>query len=953
MQASRDAYMTPSIKTVILLFGIAMLLFTVSAQRSASLHHKKWYQRALSLYNLDEPDNQTDSIAYALFLKTAEASGGLDKALATDCLIKAGNIKQGHADFALANRHYHAALVLVNRHMLEEQLRFEALLYLGSSHYFSNVIDSAQFYFELASAVADNYQGKKQLPELDRLYNSLGAIYFESANYTQAKNYFERALDLSTPDSEDYADMYVGIQSNIASCLVKLNQYQEALDILLALKPAEHQGNLIRQNTAHCYFRLGKLDDALKIYSNLTPAENYSGVIAIADMGRVYMKKGDWKKAETAFDSAIRKNNRIAPDIRNKEGANAYLYRSELAAMQGLEDEAMTWINAAIKASSLIESDKQTDVTTADVSLSVSPVTLFSILQFKAGLLWKRYNKLNDKTSLLKAVETYKKAIETADYIKLNFDNDEARLFFTENNKTIYTEALDAAYEAAKYNQETINDILYILENYKGRVLQQQLENNQIRQKEGGEDSAFSNEQSLKQMIAFYLSRINQTNNKAEAQNLLQKKRAVEIELSRLQKRKAPSAYTQNALAGESSNRSLLEAIQDQLPANTTVVHFYEANDSLLFSLSINKHEYKTHKINTNHQYHEHLDQLINHLYAQQEGERYKGHQAAAAVYQKLIADTDLDHDNNDHWVIIPDGKLFLLPFESLEKTTDGKDYLVRSKEISYHFSISLLLQKPTDVEQLRSGKILGLAPFDHQDNAVLQSGLSVLHESANEIDTAHAILVRGSNAHKEKFLQEYSSYSTIHLATHASADTATNMHWIQFYPSGNEVIHNRIYLPEIYQLNMNRAQLVILSACESGTGEHAAGEGLISLSRAFLYAGTGGVVSTCWKSEDKVSAYLMQKLHVHIRAGMSVSKALQQAKQDLLADKTMDERFKQPSYWANFIYFGRVPADSENDIFKPFLAWIVLGIGLLIGLTYYFQSRRFNRNRSQYDTRS
>lgn len=945
---------TPTIKKLILLVGIGVLLISVSAQRKSSERHKKWYQQALHFYNLDEPDTQTDSIAYALFLKTADATSALEKDLASDCLIKAGNIQQGQSKFEQANLHYHQAMTLVNKYDLEDQLRFEALLYLGSSHYFNNIIDSAQFYFENASAVADSYRGKKQLPELDRLYNSLGAIYFESANYTQAKNYFERALDVSTPGSEDYADMYIGIQSNIASCLVKLNRYEEALNILLALKPAEHQKNLIRQNTAHCYFKLGNLDAALAIYSTLIPTENYSGVIAIADMGRVYMKKGDWKKAEAAFDSAIRKNNRIAPDIRNKEGANAYLYRSELAAMQGLNEEAMSWINAAIHAASFSNAEKQNDIPPADVSLSVSPVTLFNILHFKAWLLWKRYTSLKDKAALLQAVETYKQAIETADYIKLNFDNDEARLFFTDNNKTIYTEALEAAYEAAKFNSETINDILYIFENYKGRVLQQQLENNQIRNKDGAVDSLYKKEHALKQLIAFYLSRINQTNSKAEVENLLQKKRSVEIELSRLQKRKPKSVYTQAFLTGETNNTNPLEAIQDQLPANTTVVHFFEGSDSVLFCLWINKGDHKINRIVTNRQFQTNLDHLNAQLYGQQEGERYAGHEAAASIYQTLISATDLDEDKNDHWVIIPDGKLYRLPFEVLENGGDEKNYLIRTKEISYHFSISLLLQKKDIPDPVHSETILGFTPFDQPDENIRRSGLSVLPESAQEIDTTKALLIKGSDANKKRFLEEYARHPTIHLATHASADTATNMHWIQFYPSGDEVINNRIYLPEIYQLNMNNAELIILSACESGTGQQAAGEGLISLSRAFLYAGTGGVISTSWKSEDKVSAYLMQKLHLHIREGLTVTKALQKAKQELLADETMDERFKQPSYWANFIYFGRIQSVVKKTSSTMLIALILLGVGsLIIGLKFFSQSSRFNRNKSQELTRS
>ncbi|HRF27384.1 MAG TPA: CHAT domain-containing protein, partial [Ferruginibacter sp.] len=100
---------------------------------------------------------------------------------------------------------------------------------------------------------------------------------------------------------------------------------------------------------------------------------------------------------------------------------------------------------------------------------------------------------------------------------------------------------------------------------------------------------------------------------------------------------------------------------------------------------------------------------------------------------------------------------------------------------------------------------------------------------------------------------------------------------------------------------------LLVLSACETAGGEAQSGEGLMSLSRAFMYAGADAVLSTLWKTEDRVSNYLMQKMYVYMQTGLPPEEALRKAKISLLTSGEIGARYLSPNYWANFVYAGHV----------------------------------------------
>jgi CHAT domain-containing protein len=106
----------------------------------------------------------------------------------------------------------------------------------------------------------------------------------------------------------------------------------------------------------------------------------------------------------------------------------------------------------------------------------------------------------------------------------------------------------------------------------------------------------------------------------------------------------------------------------------------------------------------------------------------------------------------------------------------------------------------------------------------------------------------------------------------------------------------------EIFNMKLN-ADLVVLSACETGLGKDVKGEGLIGLTRAFLYAGTPSVVVSLWKVEDRSTADLMVRFYRHLKGGkLSKAEALRQAQLELIREG----KFTHPYHWAPFVLVGK-----------------------------------------------
>ena len=126
-------------------------------------------------------------------------------------------------------------------------------------------------------------------------------------------------------------------------------------------------------------------------------------------------------------------------------------------------------------------------------------------------------------------------------------------------------------------------------------------------------------------------------------------------------------------------------------------------------------------------------------------------------------------------------------------------------------------------------------------------------------------------------------------------------------------------------QLN---AELVVLSACESGTGKYVREEGVMSLARGLMTAGAASLVMSLWKVEDQADADLMKGFYAQLAEGASKSEALRQAKLAYL--DSADGLTAHPAFWAAFVSIGDHRALPQNNSGKGFalLSVLMLGIG-------------------------
>jgi CHAT domain-containing protein len=335
--------------------------------------------------------------------------------------------------------------------------------------------------------------------------------------------------------------------------------------------------------------------------------------------------------------------------------------------------------------------------------------------------------------------------------------------------------------------------------------------------------------------------------------------------------------------------------------------------------------------------------------------------ETSTGLYRILIEPVKRYLAGKEKLLIIPDKNLLYLPYETLINTETGTNeqsagsmphYLIRDFEISYHYSAVLWMEIQSGEPNQNKG-FLGFAPvFSNAEMLTSGSGstekllrsindtnlrtsfsadgrtINELPYTKKEVQTI-SDLFRNKDLKAESYLMEQATesnlkalcgnFSFIHLATHGliypdkpdlsglifTGVAANNSAGINERGEPQIMMYENIddgvlFTHEIFNLKMN-AELVVLSACETGIGKLEEGEGVMSLNRAFLYAGARNIVSSFWKVNDKYTSELMTWFYTYIIEGCSYSKALQQAKLRLLEN----ESSAYPLYWAGFAIIG------------------------------------------------
>ncbi len=260
-------------------------------------------------------------------------------------------------------------------------------------------------------------------------------------------------------------------------------------------------------------------------------------------------------------------------------------------------------------------------------------------------------------------------------------------------------------------------------------------------------------------------------------------------------------------------------------------------------------------------------------------------------LYRLLIQPVRTELTGLNYLGIIPDGPLHFLSFAALQ---DSESYLVDQFPIFYSPSASVLKFTFAKRRSDKATKVLAVGNPD-LGNYNYDLPLAELEAKSIRWNYPNMDILTGRKATKEWFVNNISNYGIIHLAAHGEFDELNPLFsslWLASEQSDNR----RLTVSEVFGLEIN-ADLVTLSACQTGLGKLEAGE-LIGLNRAFIYAGTHALVSALWRVDDLSTSVMMKHFY---RNYVTLDKAKSLRRAQLIVKKD----FPHPSYWAGFSLVG------------------------------------------------
>lgn len=278
---------------------------------------------------------------------------------------------------------------------------------------------------------------------------------------------------------------------------------------------------------------------------------------------------------------------------------------------------------------------------------------------------------------------------------------------------------------------------------------------------------------------------------------------------------------------------------------------------------------------------------------------------SATALHQQLLQPAQTILAGKTSLVIVPDGVLWELPFQAL-MPAKGR-YLLEDHTIAYAPSLTALREitkrKPAATKAAQTLLAFGnptlaatanLPPLPNTEKQVRELGAL--------FGAPHSKIYLSTEASEQRFKAEAANYDIISLATHGIFDDQQPMaSRVLLAQAGNE--DGALEAHEIMRLQL-KAELVVLSACETARGHIGPGEGVIGLTWAFLNAGAPTIVVSQWQVREDSTAELMKDFYRHIKTAtgnLTRAEALRQAALSVMKDP----RYRHPFYWAGFVLIG------------------------------------------------
>jgi len=911
------------LKHIIFLYGFLMISLNVYGQGN----HPLSYRERVEQYTYV----QVDSAYYYADLAIKEAKTNKDwrEALEVHYLISDAALYSFDYEKAFQNNKEIDILFLSASDEISQFENYHSLLnyrhyYQGLTWMITSDYDKAINAFEKIVTTAEkrdiNDLTSTNRDEVAAAYGYITKLYLDQGKYAQARAYCLRNLRFIEALSSDNTVTRESIENLLSKILSDEKKYKESnklsLKLLKNFKARNDTNSIISSafQITENYIQQRKADSArhyLSIVKNYMPDGYFHEA-------KYYQKNARTLLLEKQTEVAFRQYERSVKSITTRIGTTQSSQISDIHldigdARLNLKDYHKALARYQVAIDRLPDAFKNT--------------TISRMIQFKAlNRLSETHNKMY---SFETSIERSSEAIQLLDTFKPTFRTEQDKLFLIESAYSVFENGLEALYQLYHQtgNDTLIDRAFYITEKSKSTLLLESLLATKASAFAQIPEKVLMQEKLLKVRISNLENRLYKKP-EPKLQDQLFEANTKRIKLVKDIEANFPKYYNLKYNTTVIS----LEAMASELESNEQFVSFFYGTKAI-YGIAVGIKAQKFIKIDLQTGIEEVLKeslQLLKNPKSDINVLNAKSNELYTALLKPLL---DIEAK---HVTISADGLLNYLPFGSLSVGDGIPNYLIEDCVISYANSATLLSQlngKPKS-----NIRLLGFAPrFSTNGNSSLLPLPNNTKEVAQVLNYFEGASVLEEKATLEAFQQQYTNYGIIHLATHAIYnDENPEYSYLAFSEAPEQ--KRLLYANDLYNLNLH-ANLITLSACDSGVGYLQRGEGLMSLARGFYYGGAQSICSTLWKINDASSASMMNTFYKELAQGSSKGASLQKAKLNFL-NENRDNAYAHPYHWAGFIISGNM----EPFIATDYKLWYIIGVVVLFLLIIFYHSVKGKR---------
>jgi CHAT domain-containing protein/Tfp pilus assembly protein PilF len=754
----------------------------------------------------------------------------------------------------------------------------------------------------------------------------LGLVYNATGNYAKAQEQLMMALGLRQRILNDRHELIAASYNDLGLAYANtdydraLDYYEKAFKIYASIHGPEHPKLAIASiNNGLIYRKLelygdavNNFESALKIWDKVYKGSHPTKAFALMNLGETYMKMQNYESANGYYLRSL-KMFRESYGEKHPDISQVLNVLGNIALSGNKYEQALNYYQQAVIANTNGFEDMNQSSLPALGGYYNGHVLLYSLL-YRAQALEKRYLgkslKLSDLTTSLRTLQYCDSLI---DKLRQHSTNESDKIALGVIANEVYADGVRIATETA-FNSVRKKPYLelafYFAEKSKSAVLLESISDANAKSFAGIPPSLMEEEKNFKSAISLTNQMLSQKPDPEQEKYLRETiytlSRSYEGFIKKLE-HDFPQYFNLKFNAASPSMQELQKLLND----NTAVLsYFVDEKQARLYTFLITSNKYKVFEKALPKEFDKYITGFRNSIYYNE----LKAFKLTGSKLGALLIPSGIPRKINE-LVILPTGRMSVIPFEALltGKKVDGKTFkdlrfLIHHYAVRYEFSASLLLQKTKGKRKLASPSIFLCAPVTFPGGEKLpelpgtESEVKEISKLFTDKNLTASVNLR-EEANESLIKQNgITGYSLVHLATHGIVDEYRPELSRIFLQTTANAEDGSLFSGEIYNLNLN-ADLVTLSACQTGLGKISKGEGVIGLSRALVYAGAKNIIVSYWSVSDESTAELMKDFYRQLLESSynSYNSSLREAKLHLIESSN----YSAPYYWAPFILIG------------------------------------------------